>query len=132
MTPNVLFDIKKTNSINLVILNGSNESNWALLPSSVLKLIGFKVPSGIPAPRNITFRVRTLEDPSEEYNVVEDRNGNAHLTLATHDEDAFGGDALKPLTSFLDGFHEVKITISGVALVSDTTFILSVPSSLTE
>lgn len=125
-------DIKKSNTVELLIPDGSNESNWVLLPSASLKLLGFKTPSTVPNNRNITFRIRTIEDPSAEYDVVAATAGISHLSITTDAEDAYGGDALKPLTSFLDGFHEVKITISGVALTQDTTFILSVPSILTE
>lgn len=129
--PNATFySLKKTNTISLTILNTATESDWVTLPSSVLKVLGLKTPSNSPN-TTLVFDVRTLETPATIYPVVSDTDIAALFTLNVNGLGAFGARALTPLGSFVDGYHQLRITL-GSAISGDGIFLLSVPSMSTE
>lgn len=130
MSPNVLFDLKKTNTIILTVLDSATVSDWVKMPSSVLKVLGLKTPSNMPN-STIVFHVRTSDVPGTVYPVASDTDIAALFTLSANGLGAFGARALTPLGSFVDGYHELRITL-GTAITGDGEFIINVPSMSTE
>lgn len=130
MAPTALFDLKKTNTIVLTVANSATASDWVRLPSSVLKVLGLKTPSNTPN-TTLVFDVRTADVTGTVYPVVSDTDKAALLTLSVNGLGAFGARALTPLGSFVDGYHELRITL-GATITGDGEFILNVPSMTTE
>lgn len=130
MTAQRLIDIKKTNTIALTVANGAAVSDWVLMPSSVLKVLGFKTPTNTPI-TTCVFHVREVSVPGTAYPVASDTDIASLLTLNVSGLGAFGARALAPLGSFVDGFHEVRITL-GAVITGDGVFELNVPSIITE
>lgn len=130
MVAQKLIDIKKTNTINLTVLDTATASDWVLLPSSVLKVLGLKTPSNCPN-TTMVFDVRESSVTGTVYRVKADTDDAADFTLNVNTLSAYGARALTPLGSFVDGFHELRITL-GTAITNDGVFILNVPSTVTE
>ena len=130
MPPAVLYDLKKTNTIILTVSNGNTASDWVLMPSSVLKVLGLKTPTNAPN-TTCVFHVRTVDVSGTVYPVASDTDIASVLTLNVNGLGAFGARALTPLGSFVDGYHELRITL-GTAITGDGEFILNVPSMTTE
>jgi hypothetical protein len=125
-----LKNVKTTNTIELTILNGATASDWVTLPSSVLKVLGLKTPTNSPN-TTLVFHVRTTDDESTIYPVASDTDIAAVLTFNVNGLAAFGARACAPLGSFVDGYHQLRLTI-GTAITGDGVFILNVPSTVTE
>lgn len=130
MAPSVFYDLKKTNTIILTVTNGNTASDWVRLPSSVLKVLGLKTPTNAPN-TTLVFDVRTEDVPGTVYRVAADTDIASALTLNVNGLGAFGARALTPLGSFVDGYHELRLTL-GAAITGDGEFILNVPSMTTE
>ena len=123
-------NIKRTNSIDITVANGATASDWVLLPSSVLKVLGLTTPTNAPN-TTLVFDVRRLDATSTVYPVASDTDIASKLTLNVNGLGAFGSRALAPLSSWVDGFHEIRLTL-GTTITGDGVFTLSVPSVVTE
>lgn len=130
MSPSVLYDIKKTNRIILTVPNSGTQSDWVRMPSSVLKVLGFKTPTNTPN-TTCVFDVRESDATGTVYPVASEADIATKLTLSVNGLGAFGARVLAPLGSFVDGFHEVRITL-GATITGEGVFILNVPSATTE
>ena len=130
MPNSTFYSLKKTNTISLTIADTAVISDWVTLPSSVLKVLGLKTPSNTPN-TTLVFSVRTLEATGTVYPVVSDTDKAALFTLSVNGLGAFGARALTPLGSFVDGYHQLRITL-GAAITGEGIFLLSVPSMSTE
>lgn len=130
MAPTALFDIKKNNTINLTVANGATQSDWVLMPSSVLKVLGLKTPTNTPN-TTLVFDVRVADVTGTIYPVASDTDIASKLTLNVNGLGAFGARALTPLGSFVDGYHELRLTL-GATITGAGVFILNVPSSTIE
>lgn len=120
----------QVNNISLTIINGGAISDWVIMPASVIKLLGLKTPSNTPN-TTLVFEVRTVDVPGIIYPVVGANNIAELLMLNVNGLGAFGGSTLLPLSSYTDGYHEIRFTL-GAAITGDGTFLLSVPSTATE
>jgi hypothetical protein len=125
-----LIDIKKTNTIELTVADTATVSDWVLLPSSVLKVVGFKTPSNCPN-TTCVFDVRERSVTGTVYRLKADTDDAADFTLNVNSLSAYGSRAMTPISSFVDGFHEVRLTL-GSAISGDGAFILNIPSTTTE
>lgn len=122
--------LKRTNTITLTVANGATESDWVRMPSSVIKVLHFKTPSNTPN-TTCVFDVRTIDATGTIYPVATSADIASLLTVQVNGLGAFGSNAILPLTSYCDGFHEVRITL-GTAITGSGSFILGVPSMSTE
>lgn len=125
-----LIDLKKINTIELTVADSATQSDWVLLPSSVLKVLGLKTPTNAPN-TTLVFDIRERSVTGTVYPLASDTDIASKLTLNVNGLGAFGSRALAPLSSFVDGFHELRITL-GTAITGEGVFILNVPSSTTE
>lgn len=130
MAPTAFYDLKKTNRIILTVDNSATVSDWVRMPSSVLKVLGLKTPSNTPN-TTLIFHVREADVTGTVYPVASDTDISSVLTLNVNGLGAFGARSLTPLGSFVDGFHEVRITLGSV-ITGAGSFILNVPSMTTE
>lgn len=130
MSPTALYSIKRTNTIEITIANGQTASDWVLMPSAVVKVLGLKCPTNTPN-TTLVFDVREADATSTIYPVASDNDIATKLTLNVNGLGAFGARVLAPLGSFVDGYHEIRLTLGSV-ITGEGIFILNVPSPITE